>query len=149
LGHTDQPSSSNSHDKKRKADHSTNAVERPRHNKEYWPKLGEFEGSLDRICIFHPHGKHKTRDCDRLQGFAGEVLKMAKGVDQEKMPEEPKGDFPEAHKYDSRRRQKHTALEVMAVSPTTPKYLEWSEVSITFDRSDHPDFVRSQDGFLS
>jgi hypothetical protein len=26
------------------------------------------------------------------------VLKKAKGADQEKMPEDPKGDFPEAHK---------------------------------------------------
>jgi hypothetical protein len=29
----------------------------------------------------------------------------------------------------------------MAVSPTTPEYLKWSEVPITFDRSDHLDFV--------
>jgi hypothetical protein len=77
---------------------------------------------------------------------------MAKGANQEKRPEEPKGDFPEAHKevkyiyggldsYESRRKQKLTAREVMAVSPTTPEYLKWSEVSITFDCSDHPDFV--------
>jgi hypothetical protein len=29
----------------------------------------------------------------------------------------------------------------MAVNPATPKYLKWSEVSITFDRGDHPDFI--------
>jgi hypothetical protein len=29
----------------------------------------------------------------------------------------------------------------MAVSPTTLEYLKWSEVPITFDRRDHPDFV--------
>jgi hypothetical protein len=29
----------------------------------------------------------------------------------------------------------------MAIFPATPKYLKWSEVPITFDRSDHPDFV--------
>jgi hypothetical protein len=29
----------------------------------------------------------------------------------------------------------------MAVSPTTLEYLKWSKVPITFDRSDHPDFV--------
>jgi hypothetical protein len=29
----------------------------------------------------------------------------------------------------------------MVVSLTTPEYLKWSEVPITFDRSDHPDFV--------
>jgi hypothetical protein len=80
------------------------------------------------------------------------VLKTAKGADQEKKPEECKGDFPEAQKevnyiyggsdsYESRRKQKLTAGEVMAVSPTTPEYLKWSEVPITFDRSDHLDFV--------
>jgi hypothetical protein len=67
---------------------------------------------------------------------------MAKGVDQEKNPEEPKGDFLEAHKevnyiygdpnsYESRRRQKLIAHEVMVVSPTTPEYLKWSKVLIT------------------
>jgi hypothetical protein len=46
LGHTDQPSSSKDHDKKRKADHSINAVERPQCHKEYRPRSGEFEGFL-------------------------------------------------------------------------------------------------------
>jgi hypothetical protein len=63
-GHTNQPSSSKGHDKKRKANCSVNVVQRPRHHKEYRPRLGEFEGFLDRICIFHPQVKHKTRDCD-------------------------------------------------------------------------------------
>jgi hypothetical protein len=53
-GHTDQPSSSKGHGKKRKIDLSVNMVERPRHNKEYRPRLGEFDGFLYRICIFHP-----------------------------------------------------------------------------------------------
>jgi hypothetical protein len=43
--------------------------------------------------------------------------------------------------YESRRKQKLTAREVMVVSPATPEYLRWSEVPITFDHSDHPDFV--------
>jgi hypothetical protein len=29
----------------------------------------------------------------------------------------------------------------MAVSPDTPEYLKWSKVPITFDCSNHPDFV--------
>jgi hypothetical protein len=29
----------------------------------------------------------------------------------------------------------------MAVSPATPEYLKWSEVPITFDHSDHLDFI--------
>jgi hypothetical protein len=152
TGHADQPSSSKCHDKKRKVDRSVNVVERPQCNKEYRPRPGEFEGFLDRICIFHPQGNPKTQNCDQLQGFTDEVLKTAKGDNQEKNPKEPKGDFPEAHKgvnyiyggpdsYESRWKQKLIAWEVMAVSPTTPEYLKWSEVSITFDRSDHLDFV--------
>jgi hypothetical protein len=119
LGHSDQPSTSKGNDKKRKLDLSVANVEWSCLNKEYlsWP--GEFEGFLDWIYIFHPQGKHKTRDCDRLQGFVDEVLKMAKKSDQEKKPEDPKGDFSEAHKvvnyiyggpdsYESRRKQKLT-----------------------------------------
>jgi hypothetical protein len=33
------------------------------------------------------------------------------------------------------------AQEVMAVSPATPEYLKWYEVPVTFDRSDHLDFI--------
>jgi hypothetical protein len=72
------------------------------------------------------------------------VLKLAKKVDQERNPKDPKGDFPEAHKevnyiygrpdsYESRRKQMLTTRKVLAVSPTTPEYLKWSEVRITFD----------------
>jgi hypothetical protein len=43
--------------------------------------LSEFEGFLDHICIFHPKGMHKTENCDRLQDFTNEMLKMAKQVD--------------------------------------------------------------------
>jgi hypothetical protein len=57
---------------------------------------------------------------------------MTKGTDQVKKPEESKGDFPEAHKevnyiygdpdsYESRRKQKLTAREVMAVSSPPPR----------------------------
>jgi hypothetical protein len=53
-GHTDQPSLSKGHDKKRKADCFINAVEWPRCNKEYCPRPGEFKGFLDHICIFDP-----------------------------------------------------------------------------------------------
>jgi hypothetical protein len=92
------------------------------------------------------------QDCDRLQGYVDEVLKGAKGADQEKKPKEPKGNFLEAHKevnyiyggpdlYASRRKQKLTAQEVMAVKPATPEYLRWSKVPITFDHSDPLDFV--------
>jgi hypothetical protein len=47
LGHS-------GNDKKRKSDHSSNAVEHPHRHKEYRPRPSEFEGFLDHICIFHP-----------------------------------------------------------------------------------------------
>jgi hypothetical protein len=72
-------------------------VEQLHRNKEYQPRPREFEGLLDRICIFHPQGKNKTWDCDQLQGFTDEVLKMDKKDDQEKKLEDSKCNFPEAH----------------------------------------------------
>jgi hypothetical protein len=77
---------------------------------------------------------------------------MAKSANHEKKPEDPKGDFPEAHKevnyifggpgsYEPKRKQKLIAREVLAVGLTTPKYLRWSEVPITFHCGDHPDFI--------
>jgi hypothetical protein len=61
LGHSNEPNTCKSHDKKRKADHSVDNVERPRRNKEYWPRLGEFEGFLDQIYIFHPRGNIRPK----------------------------------------------------------------------------------------
>jgi hypothetical protein len=86
-----------------------------------------------------------------LQGFTEEVLKLAKKANQEKKVDEPKNNFLKARKeinyiyggpnfYESKRKQKLTDREIMIVSPATPEYLKWSEVPITFDRGDHPDF---------
>jgi hypothetical protein len=85
---------------------------------------------------------------------------LAKRVEQDKKPEDPKGDFPKTRKevnyiydgsdsYESKRKQKLTAWDFMAVGPATPEYLKWSEVPITFDRSDHPDIVPKPDRYLS
>jgi hypothetical protein len=62
------------------------------------------------------------------------------------------GDFPEVHKevnfifggpdsYEPKRKQKLTPREVLAVGPTTSEYLRWSEVPITFNCGNHPDFT--------
>jgi hypothetical protein len=77
---------------------------------------------------------------------------VAKKADQEKKPEDTKDDVPEAHKevnyiyggpdsYESRRKQKLTAWEVLVVSLATPEHLKWSGVPITFHHSDHSNFV--------
>src|SRR5947207_15328684 len=43
--------------------------------------------------------------------------------------------------YESKRKQKLVAREINALTPATPKYLKWSELPITFNRSDHPESV--------
>jgi hypothetical protein len=84
---------------------------------------------------------------------------MAKPADQEKKPEDPKGDFPEVHKevnyifggpdlYEPKRKQKIIAREVLAVGPATLEYLRWSKVPITFDHCDHPDFIPKPEWYL-
>lgn len=49
---------------------------------------------------------------------------------------------PEAH--GSRHRSKVERSAVFAAEPTTPMVLRWSDVPITFDRSDHPTHVPKQ-----
>jgi hypothetical protein len=79
-------------------------------------------------------------------------LRRPKRLIKRKKLEELKGNFLEAHNeinniyggpdsYESRRKQKLIAQEVMVVSPATLEYLNWSEAPITFDRCDHPDFI--------
>jgi hypothetical protein len=69
VGHSDQPSTSKSNNKKRKSDCSIANVERSCHNKEYQPQLGEYESILEQICIFHPRESTRPRtvtDCKAL-----------------------------------------------------------------------------------
>jgi hypothetical protein len=55
------------------------------------------------VCFSHSDGPWQIESYDdqiglQRQGFTDDVLKTAKGADQEKKFEEPKCDFPEAHK---------------------------------------------------
>ena len=43
--------------------------------------------------------------------------------------------------YDSKHRQKVTCHEVYMTKLTTPAFLRWSESTITFDRTDHPESI--------
>jgi hypothetical protein len=153
MSHTDWLGTSKFKDKKRKHNRSVANVEWPLQNQiKYLPWLGEYEGFLDGICIFHPQGKHKTQDRNKLQGFTDKVLQSTKKTEQEKKMEDLKSDFLEACKeinyifdgtqsYESKRKRKLTTQEVMAIIPVTPGYLKWREVPIAFDRSNHPDFI--------
>lgn len=104
-------------------------------------------------------GGHPAKECFSLKAFATAAMKVApsrppKHKDNNKK-EGDKGaedEFQEADKevgcifggpdaYASKHRQKLALREVNAVAPATLEYLRWSEVPITFDRSDHPDHV--------
>jgi hypothetical protein len=70
--HSDQPSSSKGHSKKRKLDRSINVVDRPHRNKEYRLRSSEFKDFLNCICIFHlkENTKPKTEMTPKFQNFA-------------------------------------------------------------------------------
>jgi len=43
--------------------------------------------------------------------------------------------------YESKHRQKIAHREIYTAEPAMPSFLRWSESTITFDRSDHPDSI--------
>jgi hypothetical protein len=49
--------------------------------------------------------------------------------------------------HDSQRKLKLTSREVNTVSQATSVYLRWFESPITFDRTDHPDYVLKPGSF--
>jgi hypothetical protein len=61
---------------------------------------------------------------------------LATRTEQEKKTEDPKSNLPKA-----RKEVKLMTWEVMKVIPTTPEYLKWPEVPITFEQSDHSEFI--------
>jgi hypothetical protein len=78
------------------------------------------------------------------------------GIKKDDKKEDPKGDdkdegFPKIHDcfmiyggpstHFSTRQHKREHREVFSVQLVTPLLLDWSEVTITFDRDDHPDYV--------
>ena len=43
--------------------------------------------------------------------------------------------------YDSKHRQKLARRKFYMAKPVAPSFLRWSESAITFDRTDHPEYV--------
>ena len=117
------------------------------------PRPDDFRKLMESPCPFHPKDKHAGTDCYALKRFVEEnTHHSARNQDD---PDRNQGQlpdgsgFPDAQRelhmiyggsaaYESKRKQKLTTREINAVTPTTPKYLKWSEAMISFDRSDHP-----------
>src|SRR5438552_682656 len=111
---------------------------------------------MESLCPFHPKGKHVAKDCFTLKKYIEEHSKHPArdqdGSDQNKDHQQDGPAFPNPESqlnmiygglaaYESKWKQKLTAREINAIMLVTPKYINWSEVPITFDRSDHPDNI--------
>jgi hypothetical protein len=116
------------------------------------PGGGIFNKMLKEPCSYHKGPtNHNLEDCHMLQRYFESI-----GVKKDDKKEDPKGDdkdegFPEIHDcfmiyggpstHLSTRQRKWERREVFSVQIVTPLFLDWSEVAITFDRDDHPDYV--------
>ena len=99
--------------------------------------------------------KHLYKDCSLMQRFlSGGSNKGEHGKDPAPTADDAKekdDGFSRPNGYlmifggsdanDSKHRQKSTRCKVYATEPATPAFLRWSESTITFDRTDHPESV--------
>jgi hypothetical protein len=97
---------------------------------------------LKEPCPYHKGPtNHNLEDCHMLWRY---FESLGKGDDKDE-------GFPEIHDcfmiYGgpstrlSTRQRKRERREVFSVQLTTPLFLDWSKVAITFDRDDHPDYI--------
>jgi hypothetical protein len=108
-------------------------------------------------CPHHPNSNHAAKDCFVYKQFAEQYAKNTqKNSDGEQSTSKKKDDDDDAptgfqdHRkelnhifdgplaYESKRKQKLTEREINAFQADTPQYLRWSETTIKFDHSDHP-----------
>nr|CAD39863.2 OSJNBa0036B17.4 [Oryza sativa Japonica Group] len=123
-------------------------------------RVNTFDKIMNSQCPHHPNSIHAAKDCFVYKQFAEQYAKNArKASDGDQGTSKKKDDDDDAptgfqdHRkelnhifggplaYESKRKQKLTEREINAVLPDTPQYLRWSETTIKFDRSDHPDRV--------
>ena len=148
----DSAESSKPKDHKRKGDDLVAVADRSRPPRA--PHSEDFKKVMDTTCPFHPKRKHAVKDCYSLQDYIKEHIKdPAQGAPDRNQDQQQGGPaFPDPElqlnmifsgsvAYESKWKQKLAAQEINALTPATPKYLRWSELPITFDRSDHPESV--------
>jgi hypothetical protein len=129
LGHLEQPNTSKSHDKKRKADRSLANVERPRRNKEYRPRPGEFEGFLDRIYILTP------RESTRLRTTTDSKISQMRSSRQPQRPIKRRS--PKTQRMTSPLLTRRSTISTVVLTPMSqggsrnspPEWSWWSHLS--------------------
>jgi hypothetical protein len=123
------------------------------------PTKDHFERLLDTSCPHHElPAKHTLRECRLTKNYVKGTLEPRTADQPQKRGPSPDNDdgagaaFPGEHgavhmifgvslARPSRRSKKLIRREVFNADVMKPSYLKWSEVSITFDRKDHPDHV--------
>ena len=116
--------------------------------------LNHFEKLLEGPCLKHAFPvKHLYKDCVLMKRFLSRGSNKGEhGKDphptaddtREKDDGFPTLDgclmiFGGSKAYDSKRCQKLACHEVYTAEPAAPSFLRWSESTITFDRTDHPE----------
>jgi hypothetical protein len=131
--------------RKRKSDNTVAAIQRPAKDNSK-NTSGGFKDMLKEKCPWHLEGNHTTEQCYQLR-------RALKNTPDRRPPHDKKGkkkadegndDFQEPNKtvnvlFDglpTRRSQKATRREVLNIEPAVPTPLRWSEVPITFSRTD-------------
>nr|ABA97711.1 retrotransposon protein, putative, Ty3-gypsy subclass [Oryza sativa Japonica Group] len=122
-------------------------------------RVNTFDKIMNSQCPHHPNSNHAAKDCFVYKQFAEQYAKNARKAsdgDQSTSKKDDDDDAPtgfQDHRkelnhifggpltYESKRKQKLTEWEINTVQLDTPQYLRWSETTIKFDRSDHPDRV--------
>nr|CAH66219.1 OSIGBa0157N01.5 [Oryza sativa] len=149
--------SDNHKDRKRKPEE---LVATTTHSSRQRSRVNTFDKIMNSQCPHHPNSNHAATVCFVYEQFAEQYAHNArKTPDGEQSTSKKKDDdddpptgFQDHSKelnhifggplaYESKRKQKLTEREINAVQPDTPQYLRWSEITIKFDRSDHPDRV--------
>jgi hypothetical protein len=116
-----------------------------------------FDKMLKESCPYHRGPvKHTLEECDMLRRYfnkAGPSVEGGKDQGNDKKGGDKEEEFPEVHNcfmiYDgqvanaSARHRKQERREVCSVKVAAPVYLDWSDMPITFDQGDHPDYVPS------
>jgi hypothetical protein len=125
------------------------------------PRVAAYDKITNAQCTHHPNHKHAAKDCFIYKQFAEQYApqlrqkpadeagpsgtKRNDPVSNTEPFQDPVGElnhiFEGPQAYESKRKQKLTDREVNTAQPEVPHYLRWSEVAITFNRSDHPDRV--------
>jgi hypothetical protein len=131
--------------RKRKPNNTVAAIQRPVKDNSK-KTFGGFKDLLKEKCPCHLDGNHTTEQCYQLRRALKDTLELRHPHDNKgkKKADEGNDDFQEPEKtvnvlfggLPNRRSKKATRQEVLNIEPAVPTPLRWSEVPITFSRTD-------------